>query len=205
MRSLLFISVISSLLSITLFTSCRQESLHAEGYMQYVEDPGNNLRKSKTIGKYEYILQYRPIEYIAVKESKGNASKPTLERKVRELKGLQYYTLRFSTSGKDKDVLTSDLGSKQEYYGRVSYLSFDHQNDIYMIVGSDTLRCQLYHFENNYGVAPYASIALGFDDDTMNTAATRTVVIDDKIFGNGLIQFEFNKNDINRIPSLITE
>lgn len=174
-------------------------------YLKYVENPENGLRQEKKIDKLAYVLQYKPVEYmVAIEQKHPELKTEVLKKRSKEMSDLQCYTLRLISADKHTDVATLGLNSDQDYTVRNTYMSFDMQNDIYMVDGSDTLSCALFQYTNNYGLAPYADFVIAFENKYQDKIQDKIVVYDDKIFGGGIIKFSISKEDIQKTPPLKT-
>lgn len=180
--------------------SCSKKELHSSDYIKFVEDESNGLRVSKNIGGVDYMVQYKPIEYILLKENNNNVD---IKKRKEDLEGMQYYTLSYSLVKNNKDILKFNLTSQDEYYERVNYFSFGLQNDIYLVEGKDTLDCKLFNYVRSYGLSPKADFVLAFSKNTQAQINDKLIVIEDKIFGGGIIKLKIAKEDIKNIPELI--
>jgi hypothetical protein len=178
--------------------SCSKKELPANDFIKFVEDKNNGLKVSKNIGEIDYTLQYKPIDYILLKENNNSDIK---ERKE-SLDGMQYYTLTYSLVKNNKDILKDNLTSSEEYYERVNYFSFGLQKDIYLIDGNDTLDCKLFNYVRSYGLSPGADFVLAFNKNLQPQITDKLMVIEDKIFGGGIIKIKIAKEDIENIPEL---
>jgi hypothetical protein len=78
------------------------------------------------------------------------------------------------------------------------------QKDFKLIDGADTLDCVLYHFERVYGLAPYATMVLGFPLSKTRTSdyKNKTIGYMDKLFGAGNVYMTVEEEDLNNMPSL---
>jgi len=181
---------------------CGTGSLEPKEYMGWIENIENGLKKTEKIGDYEFSLQYKPIEYVALVESRDvNIEEETLKSKVAELKDFQYYNLKIMALGA-AELLSANIVEEDEYYGRLNYFVTYAQEDIQLIEANDTLPCSLYLFERNYGLANHNNIVLGFKSN--NKDADKTVIFNDQVLGTGPVRFKINKEDLLEIPSLKT-
>ena len=190
------------LLSIVFFACTNKQELDGKAYLSWVKNPENGLKVEKEISGINYTAQYKPYDYIVLNEEKELDLATTLvkERK-KKLAGMVYYNFRISTTNQT-DVLAKGASDKSMYMQRSNYLSYDFQNDITLITETDSINCGLYHFVQGYGVVPYVDMVVGFPVDQVNK--DQTLVINDQVFGNGIIKFHINKKDINNIPQLVT-
>lgn len=180
-----------------------KRTLSPQEYALYIENPDNGLCVKKQIDKFEFTLQYKPVEYIALIETKDvHITTATLNQKKEELGKMQYFTLKVKANNAD-EFLKSGIATEEEYFQRLEYFMSMAQDDISLIDGKDTLACALYHYERNYGIAPVNNIVLAFPS-SIQTNTTKTFVYDDKVLGTGKLQIEINSTHINKIPQLKT-
>lgn len=203
MRFLLLLGCVSSML---LFSCKGKNELSPQEYVKWVEDPSNGLKVERKMDAVIYSVQYKPLAYIVAKEEKNNSiKKSTLETREKILEKMQYYTLRMATNG--KDLLTVNSPSQQEYYQRQNYLTYELQHDIALVDGADTLSCGLFQAVGNYGLAPYMDFVLGFErKDTLQEKPMndKELILEDKVFGNGILKFTIKKEDIHKLPEITT-
>lgn len=116
---------------------------------------------------------------------KGNNSHSKEE--IDEANKIVCYELRIShKSGTDILKLPSTLSFEKS----VMYFTSFFADNIKLIIDSDTAKCQLYHYERNFGVAPYQSIQLGFPYDKEWKSKSHRIEIIDEYFGLGLIKLK---------------
>lgn len=198
--------IVTGTLTLTIW-GCSQVGLEPLSFVRWVENPANGLRVTKTMGAITYMLQYKPVEYIvAMEEKTQNLKKSTLNERVSELDGMQYYSLRLSPSSGDQDVLSQNMQSENDYLRMVNYFSFELEQDLYLVDGGDTLGCKLFHFVRDYGIGQNSDFVLGFDIPESQAKKTqrKVFVIDDHLFENGIIKLEIDANDLEEIPELIS-
>ena len=81
------------------------------------------------------------------------------------------------------------------------YFKYGMQKDLYLVQDSDSLKAVLYHFEQTFGLAPFATCLIAFEDKT-NYQGTQTFAFDDQNLGIGRVNFSFSKAVLTRIPQL---
>ena len=181
--------------------SCTQKELSVKDYLAWVNNPENGLKVSKEIKEYKIELFYKPVEYIAINEQKTTEIDTALFfQRIKEIKDFQYYTLKIE-SLKGTEMMRTNIASEHEYSQRLQYFSDLVQYDLSLEENNDTLSCQLFHFERNYGVAPYNNIVLGFPKPTQENA--KTLVFNDQMLGIGKIKLKIEKEKIDNIPNII--
>lgn len=171
-------------------------------YVKYVEDEDNALKISKEIGDVVYTLQYKPVDYLIALEQKKNIIdiNEYTKRKV-ELDGMEYFTLELKSKENNIEVMNIGALDKNEYNERIQYASYDLQNDIYLLIGKDTIPCGLYHFEQKYGLGNSVKILVGFEK-LKTPSKNLTVVLEDKILNGGVIKFLLLKENIDLLPKM---
>ena len=178
------------------------DTLDGKSYLSWVKNPKNGLRIQKELSGIIYSAQFKPYEFIVLNEEKEHSlPKDILNKRKKELDGMIYYNFRIS-SNQSSDVLNFGLSEKSDYINRLNYLSYDFQNNIQLVTDKDSVNCGLYHFVQGHGIVPYVDMVLGFPIDDQNT--DQTLVIDDKVFGNGIIKFFIAKEDVIKTPQLET-
>jgi len=195
---------------IFILTGCGKKSLLPIDYISWIRDSENGLYQEKNIEKFIYSVQYEPIEYLVLIENKDSLEngEKYFKEKVAERTGLQYYLFNIKLNNSTANILKEELQDEAEYYKRIQYLLSEAQFDFKMIEGKDTLQCELYHFEQTYGLTPFISIVLAFKTTNSqnfegNYAANKTFIFDDKIYRNGKLKFTIDDKNINNIPNLI--
>ena len=183
------------------FFSCSSDGLEIKDYLAYVKNPDNGLKISKDLNEYQFELQYKPVKFIAINEQRTTQIDTTLfDQRIKELNGLQYYTLKIQALA-GKEMMRTGISSEQEYSNRLQYFSDLAQYDMRLVDGNDTLTCVLFHFERNYGVAPYNNMVLGFPKIDGKTQS-KTFTFNEQVLGVGKVKLKVAKQDINNIPKV---
>lgn len=180
-------------------------------YVKWMQDPKNGLNIKKEMKDFKFTVQYEPAEYIVANFEKDPYLKTSvLNSQKNKYSDLQYYTLEISCPSAGKDLLTIGIDDQQDYLKRENYYSFDFEHKIYLIDnGRDTLSCALFNYAPNYGIAPHINFSFAFkknNEELKNgiSLSDKTLVIEDEIFGNGILQFNIKRDAINNIPTMLT-
>lgn len=184
------------------FASDAPKELGPAEYTTWCENAENGLVASKTIGDFEYTAFYKPTNYIALKEYNNFAdvNADGLQKKISELGDMEYFNFRIRSLTQSNELLKLNLNNEGEYFNRIEYFSFKMQNDFQLVEGTDTLKCQLYHFERVYGLSNSATIMLGFEK--RKHKAELSLYFNDKVFNNGNVILNITKRSINNTPKL---
>lgn len=186
-------------------TGCGRGKLEPLAYRDWVNNPANGLAVERIIGDFAITASYRPHEFVVLNEwnpDEEQADNSFTER-MKELEGYQYINLRLDSKDQKTEALKVGLQSQQQYYERLQYLTTLIPEDVYLIDGADTLPCKLHHYERTYKMTSFSDITLVFENKNKQTN-DKILVFDDRIFGIGLLQFRFEKNNLNGIPPLTT-
>ncbi len=182
--------------------ACQERTITPVEYVNWIRSENNGLLVKKEMGDLTYSIQFKPLTYLALLEhGPQNITKSNITDLTKSYEGLEYYTLQIKGPDHVNDLLSANLPSPDDYAERLEYLSFDFQNDIFLARGIDTLRCQLFHFERNYGSMPKLDFMLGFEPDKENNS-DRSILLVDRTYAKQVITLNISKNAIDQIPNL---
>lgn len=195
-----------SLLPFVIFClSCNKVSVvDAASYVKYVNNRDNGL-----IQEYEnedkalkITTKYKPAEYLAIKEIGPEAFHPdSILTLAKEFKGGYHLGFTISSTQTGYDVIKEKLSPK-EYLKRVTYLTGEIRNDFKLLVGLDTVPCSIAHYERNYNISPNNNFMLVFPKDK-TLKEDLVLIYDDKVFGEGKLEFRIKYKNIKNIPKLL--
>lgn len=171
-------------------------------YVEWVEAPGNGLHASRTAGGYVFDVQYKPAEYVVLREQLlMPASEAEMKDETAQLADMQYFTFRISRED-SKDLLQDDVATSEDYSSRLVYFTGAMQHDLSLVQNGDTLPCMLFHFERTFGVDARSTFLLGFPQTGNETASDKTFVFEDHELGTGPVLVTIEKESIKNIPLL---
>lgn len=206
MEKTINIKYIVVLFFLIVFASCKKSmDLEKDEIIKWNDNESNKL--SKTLGneQIEFKATFCLPDYIISKEVKGDRvfEKNYLTRK-QDFKGLEYFKIRIKRKNSNQEVLLYNLNNEDEYLERVNYLSYGFDENICLVRNDfkDTLYPSLYHFERTYGIVPYADILVSFKEDTLIKSNNYKLLINDVVFGTGIMVFDFDKKNIKNAPKL---
>jgi hypothetical protein len=181
-----------------------KEELFPSEYVSWVRDPNNGLVKDKEMDELKFSVLFKPSEYIICQEERSEKISTALcAKKLDEMSELEYYDLKIELKDGQEEILKHDLSSSSQYGKRVEYCSFQMQKDIVMLNGSDSIQCAMLHFERAFDIAPYATFLLAFPKQK-GKDENRTIILHDKLFGKGILKFQFKGRELNNLPKLKT-
>jgi hypothetical protein len=183
------------------FFSCRNE-LKPKEYVNWIKNKQKGLLVEKEKDSYLFRLQFKPEEYMALIETRGENTVDTSFQKVLEnYSGMEYYDFMIAVKNSNNEVMKYDIKSPTEYFEKVDYMAFKMQNRFTLIADKDTLPCKLFHFERNYNTSPESHFSLGFEVPK-NGVANRKLIYNDEIFGVNEIELEIQGESISKLPKL---
>ena len=148
--------------------------------------PSDNIKSSdsKVIGNVKFqVIPQSAEKRLFLQDRSTNHSDVDIE----QANQLICYELRIQNVDQT-DIL--DNPSNLSYEQKVDYFSSKLGRRIKLMVNLDTIPCAMYHFERNFGVAPYQSIQLGFPYDKDWKGESHHILIRDDYFGFGDIHLE---------------
>lgn len=199
------IKVLVILLCAIFVFSCKR-GLNSVAYIQYIQDKENGLKKTVSVGEWEYLVQYKPHDYIILLENRGNVKSFDIKKRKADLKGTAWFNISFRVSDGRVSPMRYNLASREEYDTRLNYFLSRAQSNIRLIYNKrDTLFPVGYLFENNYNLAPQETIVVGFELPEKGDQTVKDMLLcyHDEIFKNGIIKVAYRGDDVQRIPNLI--
>lgn len=191
---------------VTGFASCFQKSYTPKEYFQWAKSAESGLEKICSGHGVNFNLKFQPADLMIANEIKNGVTEEHQYNERRaQLGNLAYFLLKIESG--EQDLLMHNVADEQEYVQRVNYYSLNFQYDIVAIAGTDTIPCVLYQFENAYGITPYINVSLAFPGEFMGANASKDVqiLVNDRVFNNGIMKFDFAQNAFHDLPELTIE
>jgi hypothetical protein len=187
-------------------TGCNKNKLSPEEYVRYLEEEKSGFRVKLSTNDCDYILQYKPTDYIAARElRKEEILEQEISRLRAELDGLQYFTFSIVPKKASTGIKLFSRPAGEETNENYLYWSDRMQEDIYLVEGSDTLRPVLFHYEDTYGIKPSADWNIAFERNKQSAKADKIFVFNNRIADAVQVRIEITSEAINTIPTIITE
>lgn len=180
----------------------RPERLDVIDYQRWVK-ANDELTVKKIIDPYTISVFWEPSDYSALKKVhiSRTISEGEFARAKQAVDPYQYGWFKIASTNGETPVLRSGIGGLMAYQERVSYLSFQIQQDIYLKQNGKTYPCVLHHFERSYDLAPYVICSFAFKREDLEYQDV-TFVFDDQHFGLGPVKLSFDLSVLNRQPNL---
>lgn len=185
---------------IVVLAGCGHKAMSPAAYIGYMEDISNKARQSVKAGGMTYIIQLSTPEYMASKELLTDESmREKYAERLKELEGNVFFQIQI---GKDR-MSESMIEKKQEDAQadrRVMYYASSAAADIGLSVDGQLAEPVAYHFEDNYGLAPYNTILVGFKMPEKYEVITLN--FNDRYSNIPMIKASYTEQFINNLPVL---
>lgn len=193
-----FIIALIPVLSI-ISVGCKQRIKTESEYYEWINNADNGCVVGKDQGKLCFIMKYLHPEFLAFKEGKNcDRSKYDSLKATYDQSRTFVFSLRNSDPKFSYDVLYINANNPVEYSRRLRLIQFDMTTSFYIKSQGSEVYPKLCTAENNYGLSTERRIILVFDKKSCPVENGKiTICYDDKIFGYGLTEFEFDINDID--------
>lgn len=180
-----------------------KKSYPVSEFVKWCSDSNNGLMQKKEVSEIEYKLSYLPSQSMAFIELRNEQYDMDKFNQVTSYYSeMLYFNFKMILKDNTGEFLKYRLQSPQQYDERVKYISFDMQNDFYIVQKGDTLRPGLYQYERVYEVAPLATIMMAFDKKKLDLAEEFTFVYNDKLFNKGFVKYLFTRKQLIDIPNI---
>src|SRR5690606_23048240 len=140
----------------------------------------HGLYLHKTIGDLSFIAQYKPEVYLQAQNIVRGSEVQKRDKKEEYL----HFNFRIESNA---TPLQHGNPSKEAYFQRLSYLTFDIEQDFRLLEGQDTLYPATFQFVQNYSLAPYIDYVISFKRKNSTKSVKEEIyfIYDDKVFGVG--------------------
>ena len=199
-------NIIIPVLALILLSSCKtkhflgKDKLSPVEYVQWIENKENGLKVSWKDEAYLYELQYQPVEYLAVRQTRSQQiTSAALKEGVQKRGDLLYFTFKMWDENGRGILSDKDL----EIENKSSYLLSGLQNDMMLLAGKDTLHCVMLHFESANNLIPYDQCVLAFEPAANDKEDIVFLFRTDK-YKEGWVRMTIKRENIKKIPKLKT-
>jgi|GEM_PF-706199 len=191
-----FVVLVSSV-----FTGCNRPYTHEQDLLSYVQNPDNGLVQQRIVNETHISVMLRPTDLLVAQEIRHA---PELPYSIDSLRAMYsdklYFVLSFSNKG--NEIENQFLNDRNQYQKAVAYAAAGMQQDIAAVAGNDTVPLIGYIYPRMYGSTEKNDIMLVFERDRLLKPNAFRLLIKDRMFGLGIQEFVFHKEDIDKIPAL---
>lgn len=192
--------LLSILLSVTHCGNFPVE-LTTQEMINWVQNKNNGLIQTKEIGDIGFTVKYKPTDYLIARDILNGYDSDNYDTLKKKYDGLEFVDIKiYPTDPLIGDLMKYNASSIQDYQSKVYYYSFTFQDDIKLIRNGQENPCVLFNFARDHGLSPELNFVLAFERTNLN--GDTKIQVNDKVFGNGLINFIIKSKDIKNLPSL---
>lgn len=190
----LFIALIFT----ALVSSCFYRTRHVskEELIQYILDPENGLIKTEKRNGFDIQVLYRPNDLI-VEQMVVTTSQVEWDSLSHALATYHYFIVKLSKD--NRELETHAASSPDLHLKLIEHLNGGIAQDFMAIAGKDTIEVHQVVYTPFFGSANQTSFLLVFNIHESKPSAIN-LIYSDSFFGLG--RFEFEYNDLSRIPRL---
>lgn len=191
-------------LLVVIFSSCNQKKiLKPEKWLQEIENESNSYRKTIVTGDLIYTFQYKPHEYIAMKEvSSLDILKLTLAERKRKLAKTVWFNIYIKSKHDNINPLKRNASGNGEYEQRLNYFLVNAEKNFSLKYNGVEMQMASYFFENNYGLTPSDAMIIGFYIPDEIPSKELILEYEDKLYDNGILKIKLTTDDLLNIPTL---
>lgn len=168
-------------------------------FIEFIEDSDNGYIQSVHYNSLEYSSFYKPPSYLLLQDHKDELESDdfVLPEKNPYENWLTFtFRIRAENGQHPLDFMNTD---KYDYFKKLEYY-INAGQDFLLITNNnqDTLNCQQYHMERNYGAAPYLNLNVAFSRSELNSDEF-TLLYFDRAFNQNWIEFHYNDHETNEL------
>ncbi len=141
----------------------KTEVLKSE-YIPWMENPENGFKVVEKLGDYSLSCQYKPSEYIVLKERKGfNKSIEKINNSIQEFDHQLFFSFTVANKNHGFGLFGNKQISPDLFTEKKNYYTFDGPNNFVLTYGKDTIPNNFTHLEQTIGIKPFSTFLLGFE------------------------------------------
>lgn len=191
--------ILTMMLAFLVF-SCfyRTRYVSKEELVQYILNPENGLIKTEQRNGFDIQVLYRPNDLI-VEQLAVITTQVEWDSLSHALAPYRYFIVKISKD--NKELETHAAASPELHRKLIEHLNSGIAQDFKAIAGKDTLDVDQVVYTPFFGTANQTSFMLVFKTNESKLSTTN-LIYNDSFFGLGLVDYEFKKSELKRIPRL---
>ncbi len=187
-------------LVLILLCSCAKNELGISEYIEFIRSEKNGLSKEIRQDKYKFKIQYEPAEYLALKELRGASITPDkFDCELQRFK--DYFYLDLCVSRIDGNLLL-DIKDSSVYEGLLNHFAFNLAPSVFIVQGTDTLRCLLYEMNNPGSMSPEYHFQMMFEQPNFKNMSAINFIYSDSLLYTDVISLPILLDRILDIPQI---
>jgi hypothetical protein len=183
------------LFGLVVLMNCQHKvSMSKEDVAQFINNPENGLVKTSTQSEAVVQLIYQPCQFLFSEELKTGDPSFSCD-------SMLYLVMKLSRRG--QEIETSFASDPHKFARVVEYLSNDISRDVVVEGNSLKVYPMDVHYTRTFGASTQTTVLLVFSLPAKTIGSDIRLKFSDSELGTGLNEFEFQLDDINRIPSIL--
>ncbi len=159
-------------------------------YVKWITDTDNGLLIERSTASAEYLLQYEPAFFKAIRTSE-NGEPVALSKISKQYDDLHHFLLKVSPND----------NTFQNEQKKNQYLAYGLRRDIRFVEGTDTItETVMYHLESSGSITPYHRILVAFPK--AKTTEKLQFIIDPGKLESEKRVFTFNKGAFQKLEAI---
>lgn len=187
-----------------MISSCGSKNFNAkEDMLAYLNDVDSGYHFQKSVNGIDYSLMYKPTDLMVLQFIENEHHSLEIERLRKRYADYLYFNL--SMGFQERELLSQNLGSRQEFGAMVNQLSFGMANKVNLIGQQrDTIPLLDYVSPRMYGMGQSTEMLLVYErNPKILQQEYLLLIIKDLGFGTGEVTFKIETNKIINQPKLI--
>lgn len=168
--------------------------LTVDEFRKYQVNPKNGLLKLIKKGDLTIRAIYKPRNILFLDRGIDE------QNEINDFNQLQYFIINISDH--EKEVEGRFVRNSSAYKDLIAYLSSGMSSDVILKIGSEIIHPVDMRYTPSYGTLNGTSVLFVFRDTISAGNEDLIVEFNDTVFGVGKIEFEFDMDDIKRIPKI---
>lgn len=178
------------------------KTLKPEVYLKYMEAEDNGFTKKLVSGSTEYEVQLAPPQYMSCKQYIDELQQGHIDhykKRLQEIKDYTFFLIKMRRHSDEQQTVTEQMVDNGKAEQKIMYYQQQAQADILLHTDVATLAPATYLYEDNYGLAPYNTIIVGFA-----TKADKDMQLEfnDRFTHTPLIKTGYSKQELQTMPDL---
>ncbi len=189
----------------TLLSACSNSELSPKTkaeYLSWYNNPEHGFVKAKELSGLEFRVQYRPNEFLAMRELTANKSYPQtqVDSIINSYGEGSCFMLEIASTNQAENPLFRNIRDVNEYRERLTNFAFEMKEHVLLKVGEAEYSPSLWHHERGYELGSRQRILMTFP---VKVEEHKKVVFEyhDEHFNAFLLKFSFGLQNKQQ-PSL---
>lgn len=188
-------------------TGCANKDLEPESYLRYFEVHKTELMSSKDFEPLVFEASYIPTDMMAARDMDLRPDK-TFDKTgfssvYKNYETAWYFSFKIKPLNNNTSI--KNIISTKENYSRIKqYLAAAIKEDFKIERDSQKISCSIINVESDISVQNSFLFIMSFEKQAGENLLAKdlTLVYDDNLFQNGILKFNFSKDQINSFPKI---